>query len=61
VKRREDEVPCLADGQRGLDCLQVAHLADEDHVRILPQYVLERVLEPLGVRATSRWFTMESL
>jgi hypothetical protein len=50
--------PGLGDGERRLDRLQVAHLADQDHVRVLPERVLERLREALGVRPTSRWFTM---
>src|SRR5580658_4618521 len=50
VERREDEVPRLADGERRLDGLEVAHLADEDDVRVLPEDVFERVLEPRRVR-----------
>ena len=51
VERGEDEVTRLADGERGLDGLEVAHLADEHDVRVLPEDVLERGLEALGVRA----------
>ena len=41
----------LAYKPRGLDGLEVAHLADEDDVRILAQRVLERLLERVGVGA----------
>ena len=37
VQRREDEVPGLGGGQRDLDRLAIAHLADEDHLRRLAQ------------------------
>ena len=37
VQRREDEVAGLGRGQRGRDRLEVAHLADEDHVGVLTQ------------------------
>ena len=37
VKRREDEVTRLGGGERGRDRLEVAHLADEDHVGVLAQ------------------------
>ena len=46
VKRGEDEVARLGGGQRGPDRLEVAHLADEDHVRVLA----ERRAEALGER-----------
>ena len=51
VQRREDQVAGLADGQRRLDGLEVAHLADEHDVRVLPQDVLEGRLEAIGVGA----------
>ena len=51
VERGEDEVARLADRQRRLDRLEVAHLADEHDVGVLPEDVLERVLEALGVGA----------
>jgi hypothetical protein len=35
----------LRGGQRGLDGLQVAHFADQDHVGVLPQRRLERLGE----------------
>jgi hypothetical protein len=37
VKCREHEVPCLGRGQRGFDRFAVAHLADENHLRRLPE------------------------
>ena len=46
VQRREDEVARLGGGQRGRDRLEVAHLADEDHVRVLA----ERGAQALGER-----------
>ena len=46
VQRREDEVAGLGGGQRGRDRLEVAHLADEDHVRVLAQ----RRAQALGER-----------
>jgi len=45
VERREDEVAGLRRGQRGVDRLQVAHLADEDHVGVLAQRALQRGVE----------------
>src|SRR3954451_11821627 len=51
VKRREDQVAGLGRGQRGLHRLQVAHLADEDHVRVLAEGRLERLAEALRVGA----------
>ena len=50
VQGREDEVAGLRRGQRGVDRLQVAHLADEDHVGVLAQRALQRAGEGLGVR-----------
>ena len=46
VQRREDEVAGLGRGQRGRDRLEVAHLADEDHVGVLA----ERGAQALGER-----------
>src|SRR5690606_35316670 len=51
VQRGQREVPGLGDGERGRDRLEVAHLADQDDVRILAQRVLERRAEGLRVRA----------
>ena len=45
VQRREDEVACLGGEERGLDRLQVSHLTDQDHVRILAQGRTQRVGE----------------
>ena len=42
VQRGEDEVAGLSGGQRGRDRLEVAHLADEDHVGVLAQRGFER-------------------
>src|SRR5439155_7568249 len=44
VQRAEDEVTRLGRGQRGADRLEVAHLADQDHVRVLAQ----RGTQPVG-------------
>src|SRR5512132_2219113 len=46
VQRREHEVPGLGCGERGRDRLEVAHLADEDHVGVLAQ----RGAKPFGER-----------
>ena len=51
VQRRERQVSRLGDGQTGLNRFQIAHFADEHDVGILPQRVLERGLEALGVDA----------
>jgi hypothetical protein len=51
VQRRERQVTGFGDGQRGLDRLEVSHLTDQHHVRVLPQDVLQRCLEALGVGA----------
>ena len=37
VQRPEDEMARLGSGQRGLDGLEVAQLADEDHVGVLAE------------------------
>jgi hypothetical protein len=49
VQRGEDQVTRFRDGQRGLDRLEIAHLADQHHVGVLAQHVLERLLEAGGV------------
>ena len=51
VQRAEDEVTGLRGGQRGRDRLEVAHLADEDHVRVLAERSLQRFAEARCVRA----------
>ena len=45
VQRGEHEVAGLGRGQRGRHRLQVAQLADQDDVRVLPQHPLERLGE----------------
>ena len=49
VQRREDEVARLGRLQRRLRRLGVAELADQDHVRVLPQRAPQRLAERLGV------------
>ena len=51
VQGREHQVTGLGGGQRHRDGLQVAHLADQDDVRVLPQHVPQGVGEGLGVLA----------
>ncbi len=51
VQRAEHEVAGLGGGQRGADRLEVAHLADEDHVRVLAERGAERLAEAGGVDA----------
>ena len=51
VQRGEHEVAGLGRGQRGGDRLEVAHLADEDHVRVLAQRGLQAEREALRVGA----------
>ena len=41
----------LGGHERGLDGLEVAHLADQDHVRVLAERALERAGEARGVEA----------
>jgi hypothetical protein len=50
VQRGEGRGARLGDRERGVDRLQVAHFADQHHVRVFTQRVLERVGERLGVR-----------
>jgi hypothetical protein len=51
VQRGEDEVAGLGRGQGGGDGVEVAHLADEDHVGVLAQGGLEGQPEGRGVGA----------
>ena len=51
VQRGEHQVPGLGRRQRRGDRLEVAHLADENHVWVLAQGGLERLGEALGVGA----------
>ena len=51
VQRPEDEVAGLGRGQRGRDRLEVAHLADEDHVRVLAERRFQGLAEARRVRA----------
>ena len=49
VQRAERQVAGLGDLQRRFDRLEVAHLADQDDVRILAQRRAQRVAEAVGV------------
>ena len=51
VQGREHEVTGLGRGQRGRDRLEVAHLADEDHVGVLAERAAQRLGESLRVGA----------
>ena len=51
VQGAEDEVAGLGGGDRGRDRLEVAHLAEEDHVGVLAQRGPERVAEARRVGA----------
>ncbi len=51
VQGREHQVTGLGRGEGDRDRLQVAHLADQDDVRVLAQHVLERVGERVRVLA----------
>ena len=51
MERREDEVAGLGSGQRSGDRLEVAHLAEEDHVGVLAQRPAERLGEAERVLA----------
>jgi hypothetical protein len=48
VQRAEHEVARLRRPDRGLDRLEVAHLADEDHVRVLTQGTRRSASAKLG-------------
>ena len=62
VQGREDQVAGLGGGQRDRDRLEVAHLADQDDVGVLPQHVLEGVRRRTCVSSpTSRWLTTQRL
>ena len=50
VQGAEDEVAGLGSGQRGGDRLEVAHLADEDHVGVLAERGAQRLGEARGIR-----------
>ena len=54
VQRAEHEVAGLGGGERGADRLEVAHLADEDHVRVLAERGAQGLAEAGGVHARSR-------
>ena len=62
VQRRENKVARLRGGDRRLHRLQVAHFADENHVRVLPQRA-PQALAKTSARPTptSRWFTIPCL
>ena len=51
MQRAEDEMTRLRCGERGGDGLEVAHLADEDHVGVLAQRSLERFGERRRIRS----------
>src|SRR3954453_12647984 len=51
MERREYEVARLSRGKGGRHGLEVAHLADEDHVGVLTERGLQRVREAVRVRA----------
>ena len=61
VQGREDQVAGLGDGQREPDRLEVAHLADQQHVGVLAQRGAQRVGERAVSVPTSRWLTAERL
>ena len=61
VQGREDEMAGLRDGERRLDGLAVAHLADQHDVGVLAQHVLQRRAKPSVSLATSRCVTRQRL
>ena len=54
VQRAEDQVTGFGHGQRHLDRLDVAKLADQDEVRVLAQDALERGVESTWCRRRLR-------
>ena len=61
VQRGQDEVSGLGRQQRGFNRLEVAHLADEDDVRILAQGAAQRLTNEFVSAPTSRWLTIDLL
>ena len=60
VERAHDEVAGLGGGEGRLDRLEVAHLADQDHVRVLAQRAAQRLGESAARRTPiSRWLMMD--
>ena len=55
VQRRQQKVPGFRGRQRGLNGLEVAHFAQQDHVRRLPERRAQRVRE---VRRVQRDFAL---
>ena len=51
VKRTQTEVPRFSEGNGMLHGFTGTHLADHDHIRRLPQHVLQRHFERLGINA----------
>ncbi len=51
MERGEHEVPCLCRAESRLNGLGVAHLADENHVRVFPKRRAQRHEEARGVEA----------
>jgi hypothetical protein len=61
VQGAEDEVPGLRSGERGGDRLEVAHLADEDHVGVLAERAFNASAKLDASGPISRWLTMHFL
>ena len=61
VQRPEDEVPGLRRRHGERDGLEVAHLAHEYHVGVLPQTCFRAWAKLLVSWLTSRWLTMHCL
>ena len=57
----EGQVAGFRNAQRRLDGFQVAHFADQHHVRVFAQGGAQRVGERLGIGVHSRWFTRQFL
>ena len=58
----EDEVAGLGDGERGRDRVDVAHLADEQHIGVLAAGPIAAPRPKLSVSCpTSRWLTADFL
>ena len=61
VQRAEHDVARFGRGDGRFDRFQVAHFADQDHVRVLPQGAANRFGEVGTSTPTSRWLIVDFL
>ena len=62
VQRAEHDVARFGRGDGRFDRFQVAHFADQDHVRVLPQGAAQSLRRTIGTSTpTSRWLTVDFL